>query len=95
MIAKSGAWIELKKSLRSLDSDDGASSEEEGFKTPQVRRSNRESRAPVRSEGIDALRIVLVMWPMLGEDNSRSGSIKTTKDINMLTIEVNSLWQCA
>ncbi|GJS73245.1 hypothetical protein Tco_0706086 [Tanacetum coccineum] len=30
------------------DSDDGASSEEEGSDTPQVRRSNRESRAPVR-----------------------------------------------
>ncbi|GJT93957.1 retrovirus-related pol polyprotein from transposon TNT 1-94 [Tanacetum coccineum] len=30
------------------DSDDGASSEEEGSETPQVQRSNRESRAPVR-----------------------------------------------
>ncbi|GJU87509.1 retrotransposon protein, putative, ty1-copia subclass [Tanacetum coccineum] len=73
------------------DSKDGASSEEEGSKTPQVRRSSRESRAPVRYSPLENYFLENDEPESYLEALSSKESIQSKKAINeeMVSLEKN------
>ncbi|GKE29510.1 retrovirus-related pol polyprotein from transposon TNT 1-94, partial [Tanacetum coccineum] len=88
----------FKDSRRSDEeySEDGASSKEGGFETPQVRRSTRESRAPVRY----SLSANYLLLTENGEPESYSEALSSKESVQwkkaiieeMVSLEKNQTW---